>query len=198
MSVDDHHHDPDYVAWTWGSYRPRGDASASSDSFRAHDEPLTAGARAHSSTSTPVAGSGLRTETAGGPNPARVATRRAHLRLSRIDPVSVGKVAFVVSLVCFVGLLVAVGVLYGVLASMGVFEAVDSAAATLTASETELFPASSVFGYTFLVGLLNVALMTALATIGAVVYNVIADFFGGIEVTLSEADEDTLSESDQE
>lgn len=114
--------------------------------------------------------------------------RRARLRLSRIDPVSVAKVAFLASLVVFVALFVAVAILYGVLASMGVFEAINSAATTLTASETEVVPASSIFGYTFLFGLLNVVLMTLLAPIGAFIYNVIAELVGGVEVTLTGTD----------
>jgi hypothetical protein len=39
-----------------------------------------------------------------------------------------------------------------------------------------------------LVGAVNIVLMTALATIGAFVYNICSDLVGGIEVTLAERD----------
>jgi Flp pilus assembly pilin Flp len=45
-----------------------------------------------------------------------------------------------------------------------------------------------VLGYTMLVGAINVVLITALATVGAVVYNIATHVSGGIEVTLREAD----------
>jgi hypothetical protein len=38
------------------------------------------------------------------------------------------------------------------------------------------------------IGLVNIVLMTALATVGSLVYNIAADLVGGIEVTLSEPD----------
>jgi hypothetical protein len=45
-----------------------------------------------------------------------------------------------------------------------------------------------VLGYTMLVGAVNVILLTALATIGAVVYNLVTMLTGGIEITLKESD----------
>ena len=45
-----------------------------------------------------------------------------------------------------------------------------------------------IFGYTVLVGALNVLLITALSTVGSVIYNLAADLVGGVEVTLSERD----------
>ncbi|HWB35011.1 MAG TPA: DUF3566 domain-containing protein, partial [Rugosimonospora sp.] len=45
-----------------------------------------------------------------------------------------------------------------------------------------------VIGTAGVIGLVNVVLFTALATLGAFIYNVCADLVGGIEVTLSEKD----------
>jgi hypothetical protein len=123
--------------------------------------------------------------------------RKAHLQVSRFEPWSVMKFSFIMSLVCFVVLLVAVTVLYVILSGLGVFDAISSTINDLTreqgAKEGGLdagrwFSFARVFGYTALVGALNVLLITALATVWAVIYNLAADFAGGVEVTLKEAE----------
>lgn len=123
--------------------------------------------------------------------------RKAHLQVSRFEPLSVMKFSFVMSLVCFVVLLVAVTVLYVILSGLGVFDSISSTINELTqeqGSKTSNFDASSwfsftkIFGYTALIGGLNVLIITALATVWSVIYNIAADFVGGVEVTLKEAE----------
>lgn len=132
-----------------------------------------------------------------GPAPSRT-PRRAHLILRRIEPWSAMKFSFVVSLVCFVVLFVAVAVLYGVLSGLGVFDSIEQTVNSITSgdggkSTTALNVASwfepvRILGYTALIGAVNVVLITALATLGAVIYNISSDLVGGIEVTFSEAE----------
>jgi len=50
------------------------------------------------------------------------------------------------------------------------------------------FPMSRILGYTGMLGALNIVLITAMSTIGAVIYNLIASTIGGVEVTLRETD----------
>jgi transmembrane protein DUF3566 len=45
-----------------------------------------------------------------------------------------------------------------------------------------------VLGSAAVVGAINIVLFTALATVGAFVYNLCSDLVGGIELTLSERD----------
>ena len=121
--------------------------------------------------------------------------RRAQLAVVRIEPWSVMKFSFVISLVCFIVLFVAVAVLYGALAGLGVFDSLQKTIASVTSGQGSTgvnaatwFSASRVLGYTGLIGAVNVILITALSTVGAVLYNVASDLIGGIEVTLRETD----------
>lgn len=120
--------------------------------------------------------------------------RKASLQIRRFDPWSVLKLSVVLSVAMFLMWLVAVGVLYGVLDGMGVWDKVNGAYSDLASVNDEtgggepLISAGRVFGVSAVVGLVNIVLFTAFATVSAFVYNVSADLAGGIEVTLSERD----------
>ncbi|MFF5262510.1 DUF3566 domain-containing protein [Actinomadura viridis] len=131
------------------------------------------------------------------PGGSAKSARKAQLQLARLEPWSVMKFSFVMSLVCFVVLLVAVIVLYAILSGLGVFSAITDTVSELTRRQGETsggldagswFSFARVFGYTVLVGALNVLLITALSTVGSVIYNLAADLVGGVEVTLKEAE----------
>jgi hypothetical protein len=130
-----------------------------------------------------------------GPTVRRSNKRQAMLTLSRVEPWSVMKFSFVASVVAFIILFVAVAVLYMVLSSLGVFDSLQNQVNSITASKnasgtniSHWFSASLILGYTALLGALNIVLITALSTIGSVIYNLIAKTVGGIEVTLRETD----------
>jgi hypothetical protein len=126
---------------------------------------------------------------------SRRSARQAHLIVARVEPWSVMKFSFVVSLVAFVILFVAVGVLYGTLSALGVFTSLDHVVSSVTSSQnsagvnaSKWFTASRVLGYTALLGSINIVLITAMSTIGAVIYNLTSRLIGGVEVTLRETD----------
>jgi hypothetical protein len=121
--------------------------------------------------------------------------RRADLVVSRLEPWSVMKFSFLMSLVAWVVLFVAVAFLYFVLSSLGVFTSIQHTLTSVTSSSgssgTQLshwFSASRVLGYTMLLGAVNIVLITALSTVGAMIYNLVTHLGGGIEVTLRETD----------
>ncbi|AHH93385.1 hypothetical protein KALB_8 [Kutzneria albida DSM 43870] len=116
--------------------------------------------------------------------------RRASLQVKRVDPWSVLKLALVLGFAMFLVWMVAVGVLYGVLQGMGVWNKLNGTYNDLVqggdTSGGDLINVGRVFGVAAVVGLVNVILFTALGTVSAFIYNVSADLAGGIEVTLSE------------
>ena len=123
--------------------------------------------------------------------------RRARLNLKRIDPWSVMKFSFAVSVVLFIVVVVATSVLYLALDAMGVWTEVNKSLSDLVnasggsgaqASAPFRITAWGVIGTSMLIGAVNVVLFTALATLGAFVYNVCADLVGGVELTLAERD----------
>jgi Transmembrane domain of unknown function (DUF3566) len=121
--------------------------------------------------------------------------RQAHLTIARVEPWSVMKFSFVVSLVAFVILFVAVSLLYGVLSAVGVFDSLQRVVTSLTSSQGSAgvnakawFSSSRVLGYTALLGSANIVLITAISTIGSVVYNLTSRLVGGVEVTLRETE----------
>jgi hypothetical protein len=118
--------------------------------------------------------------------------RRARLYLKRVDPWSVMKFSFAVSFVLFIVGVVATAVLYMALDSMGVVGSVNKALNEMvgaTGGNTKnnfQVTAKGIIVGAGLLGLVNVVLFTALATLSAFVYNVCSDLVGGIELTLAE------------
>jgi hypothetical protein len=130
-----------------------------------------------------------------GPQGRKPSKRQAMLTLARVEPWSVMKFSFVASVVAFIILFVAVAVLYMVLSALGVFDSLQNQVSSITSSKgatgtniSHWFSASLILGYTAMLGALNIVLITAMATVGSVIYNLIAKTIGGIEVTLRETD----------
>ena len=89
--------------------------------------------------------------------------------------------------------MVAVGVLYGVLSGLGVFETLNDLFGQLGSASggdgrSEVITPGIVFGGAAVIGAINIVLMTALCTVAAFIYNMCSDLVGGLEVTLSERD----------
>lgn len=125
--------------------------------------------------------------TAAQANRATARTRRAKLALRRVDPWSVFVLALIVSLFLGVVTIVAGYVLYGVLDAAGVPTSVNKFVATVQGGDPVL-TSSRFVGAAALLAAVNVVLLSVLATLGALLYNVCATFTGGVELTLAEHD----------
>ena len=117
---------------------------------------------------------------------------RASMQIRRLDPWSVLKVSLVLSVALFFVWMIAVAFLYLVLGGMGVWSKLNSNVGDLLTSASgsggELVSSGTIFGGAALIGLVNIVLLTAMATCGAFIYNLTTDIVGGIEVTLADRD----------
>ncbi|BBX67386.1 DUF3566 domain-containing protein [Mycolicibacterium psychrotolerans] len=118
---------------------------------------------------------------------------RASMQIRRVDPWSALKVSLVLSVALFFVWMIAVAFLYLVLGGMGVWSKLNSNVGDLLTSASgssggELVSSGTIFGGAALIGLVNIVLLTAGATIGAFIYNLTTDLVGGVEVTLADRD----------
>jgi hypothetical protein len=119
-------------------------------------------------------------------------TRRARLRLVQVDAWSVMKTSFLLSIALGIVLVVAVAIIWAVLGAAGVWESINSIVQQAIGGEGDPFDiqeyagTSRVLGFTMIVAVIDVILITAISTLGAFLYNLSAALLGGIEVTLAE------------
>lgn len=121
------------------------------------------------------------------------APRRARLRLTRIDPWSVMKTAFLLSIAFAVVTVVSVAMVWQVLGAAGVWDSINSTIQESIGGEDvagfrieDYVGTSRVLGFTMLVAAIDVVLITAAATLLAFLYNMSAALLGGVEITLAE------------
>jgi len=119
--------------------------------------------------------------------------RRARLRLTRVDPWSVMKTAFLLSIAFAIVTIVSVMIVWSVLGAAGVWDSINTSVQNVIGGEDSsnfdvenYVGMSRVLGFTMLISVIDVILLTAIATLGAFLYNMAAALLGGIEVTLVE------------
>jgi hypothetical protein len=122
-----------------------------------------------------------------------VKIRRARLRLIHIDPWSVMKMAFLLSIAIGVVTVIAVGVVWTLIGATGIWDSINSTVGEMLSSDSgstfdirDYVGTGRIVGFTMLVSVVNVVLLTAIATLGSFLYNMAADLLGGVEVTLAE------------
>lgn len=118
------------------------------------------------------------------------APRRVRLNVARVDPWSVMKLSFLLSVGIGIAIVVATGVLWSVLDGMGVFTDVNSVVGQILADSS--FDVNDYVGFRKVISLatviavVDVVLITAIATLGAFLYNLASTLVGGLHVTLSD------------
>ena len=143
--------------------------------------PVTAGSAQTSASAKPKVGAARR-------------TRKARLRLSRVDPWSVMKTALLFSIAAGIILVVATYGVWSVLNASGLFDAVNDMVKSVVSTPGDTTPfrieeyvnTQKIIGVAALIAVVDVLIFTALATLGSFLYNLAATVLGGLEVTLAE------------
>ncbi len=144
-------------------------------------------------TSAPRPEVGSRPSTAAQPAAAAQAAgpRRVRLTVSRVDPWSVLKLSFLLSVALGIGLVTASVVLWSVLDSMGVFTALNDTLKEIDGDQSAFdiytwIGLGRVVSLSTFIAVINVVILMALSTLGAVLYNLASSLVGGLHVTLSD------------
>ncbi len=120
--------------------------------------------------------------------------RKARLRLTHVDPWSVMKTAFLLSIALGIVTVVAVAIVWSVLGAADVWGSIDKSVNDVLGDTTNPFRVEDylgmnrVMGFTLIVAVADVILVTVIATLGAFLYNLAAALLGGLEVVLAEED----------
>ncbi len=116
--------------------------------------------------------------------------RRARVYVTRLDPWSVAKAAFLLSLAIGIVIVVAVAVVFWTLDSTGALDAVsrtvDDVLGTGGFDLLTTLEFSRVLGLAAVIASVEIVLVSALATLFAFLYNISVGLTGGIEVVLSD------------
>jgi hypothetical protein len=126
------------------------------------------------------------------PAPRPASARRVRLTVSRVDPWSAMKIAFLLSVALGIAGVVMVFVLWTILAGMGVFDQINGIVGQVVQDGQQRFDIMDFIGLgrvlslSIVIAVIDVILMTAIATLGAFLYNVSSALVGGVQLTLTD------------
>ncbi len=119
--------------------------------------------------------------------------RRVRLAVARVDPWSVMKMSFLLSVAIGIAGVILTAVLWMILSTMNVFADIEGVLQSLqTAGGADNFSILDYVGFgrvvslSIVIGVIDVILMTAIATVMAFLYNICSALVGGIQLTLTD------------
>ncbi|GAA1881591.1 hypothetical protein GCM10009715_30050 [Paeniglutamicibacter psychrophenolicus] len=117
--------------------------------------------------------------------------RKARLLISKVDPWSVLKMAFLLSVALGIVTVVASVVFWSVLDLTGIFASINGLVGEIVGTEggfdlMKIASLGQVASFATIIAVVNVVLLTALSMLAAVLYNLSSTLVGGIGVTLTD------------
>ncbi|OKL48537.1 hypothetical protein BSR29_00180 [Boudabousia liubingyangii] len=116
------------------------------------------------------------------------APRRYRMTVESVDPMSVLRLSFLLSVALGIAFIVATAILWTVLNSMHVWAGIENVAKEFGSPRIDVLLEYLHFGKAMalssVIAVINVLLMTVASTIGALIYNVVVKLVGGVTVQL--------------
>jgi hypothetical protein len=132
-------------------------------------------------------------KTTGIANPAekeRRGPRRVRLTLARLDPFSVMKLSFLAAIAIGIATVVAVILMWNLVEAIGLWDQIEQLGRDLNGGNPlpfmEFFSFSKMTSYGTIVAVVNVVIITALGTLLAFLYNLVAALLGGLKMTFTD------------
>jgi len=116
--------------------------------------------------------------------------RRVRLTLARLDPFSVMKLSFLIAIAVGIATVIAVVLLWNLVEAIGLWGKIDQLGRDLNGGNPlpfmEFFSFSKMTSYGTIVAVVNVVIITALGTLLAFLYNLVAALLGGLKMTFTD------------
>src|SRR3954470_2436610 len=118
--------------------------------------------------------------------------RRVRLAVARVDPWSVMKMSFLLSVALGIAGVILTAVLWMILSTMNVFTDIEGVLQSLQTTTSDPFSIKDYVGFgrvvslSNVIGVIGVILMTAIATVMAFLYNICSALVGGVQLTLTD------------
>lgn len=117
--------------------------------------------------------------------------RKVRMSLTKVDPWSVMKLSFLLSVAAGIMLVVASAAIWHALNAAAVFTQINDTIAVLAGRDDffdllEYVAFDRVISLATMIGVADIVILTALATLGAFLYNIVAALVGGVYVTLTD------------
>lgn len=152
--------------------------------------PAPAGGRPAANRPAPGSRPGANQEKLVRPAP-KAKVRRARLLVSKVEPFSVLKLAFLLSVAFGVLTVVAAVAFWAVLDLTGTFDSFNQLMREAIGAESnfdlrDAFSLGQVASYATILSVVNVVVISVISMLGAVLYNIAASLVGGVGVTLTD------------
>lgn len=115
------------------------------------------------------------------------------LAIARVDPWSVMKLSFLLSVAAGIAAVILTAVLWMILSTMNVFTDIDGVLGSLQSTTTgDPFSIMAYVGFgrvvslAIVIAVIDVILITAIATVMAFLYNICSALVGGLQLTLTD------------